>query len=541
MLEHPTVQSRAQRAPAPGIAPCPCLRGAPTRADAFADRRMRATPRPLVLLALLAAYACGDSGDSVLLLAPAQPLGQLDVGLLAYGSAGTPYRLRSAILMIQGPDQTLFFDTEEDPTATTLSATVTPGAYGSFLQEGWRLERADEPSAPLVATLLSPNPDLFNVSAGERARLALRFRVESDVVTTEPGGFDIAIEVDEGGAPPPVCQTDDECAVGEACCSAGFLGTCLLLEPGQSCPLPDLTISEDDVLTSLRIERETFESDSCAIEEGCIPQAGERRLMRFSTTTPNVGDLDLVLGDPAATPGFEFAPCHGHFHFEDYARYELVDGSGAIVAEGHKQAFCLLDSEPVGLPGAATSPRYHCGFQGLQRGWADTYGASLDCQWVDVTDVEDGQYLLRISVNPARVLVESDYDNNVIEVPVTVTDALVDPLAECNVPASTLPFRDCGWSFADGFQPATCEPGELWRVGCGCPDATCEGDPMLRVCEGDSICASGESLALAADNCGPCPAVSFVCPASGTFSVLSAASDLQPYRCDIVAGPDTSP
>jgi hypothetical protein len=538
MLEHANVQSRAPHPPAHGIAAGRLRRVSARSHDRVERHSRRSVPaRLLVLLGLLVTLACGNSSDTVLLLAPAQPLGQLDVSLLAYGSSGTAYRLRSAVLMVQGPDQTLFFDTEEDPTATTLSATVTPGIYGSFLQEGWRLERADAPAAPLVATLISPNPDAFDVVAGERARLVLRFRVESDVVTTEPAGLDIAIEVEESGAP-PVCDADGDCAAGEVCCSAGFLGTCLVLEPGQSCPLPDLTISADEVLTSLRVERETFAADSCAIEEGCVAQAGERRLMRFSTTTPNIGELDLVLGDPATTTGFEFAPCHGHFHFEDYARYELVDASGAIVAEGHKQAFCLLDSEPVGLPGAATRPRYHCGFQGLQRGWADTYGSNLDCQWVDVTDVDDGRYLLRISVNPERVLLESDYDNNVVEVPVTVTDTPVDPLAECSVPASTLPFRDCGWSLADGFEAASCTPGELWRVGCGCPDASCEGDPMLRVCEGGSVCASGESLALAADNCGPCPAVSFVCPASGAFSVLSAASDLQPYGCDIVSGPD---
>lgn len=494
-----------------------------------------------LLLASLVVVGCGN-GETVLLAPPAAAFGQLDLGLVAYGPSGVAYRLRSAVLMVQGPDQTLFFDTEEEPSRAALSASVSAGAYESFLQEGWRLEREGEPGAAVTAALLSPNPDHFQVAAGERTQLALRFRVDTGVVTTDAGELEIGIEVEEAApAVAAVCSDDSACGAGEVCCTAGFLGTCLALEPGAHCPLPDLTVSADDALASLRIERETFPADSCAIEEGCVAAAGERRLLRFSTTTPNVGELDLVLGDPALADGFEYAPCHGHYHFEGYARYELVDAAGAIVAEGHKQAFCLLDSEPVGLPGAAPSPRYHCGFQGLSRGWADTYGASLDCQWVDVTDVADGAYLLRISVNPERILPESDYDNNVVEVPVTVTDAPADPLASCSVPGSTLPFRECGWSFAGGVQGGACTPGQLWRVGCGCPDGACEGDPMLRVCEGGSACLSKQSLALAADNCGACPAVSFTCPESGTFSVLSAASDLQPYRCDIVSGPDATP
>jgi hypothetical protein len=493
-----------------------------------------------MLIPVLSAHGCGE-GDTVYIIDRAVRLGQVDLGLVAYGSAGTPYRLRSAVLMVQGPDRTLFFDSEDDPEQTTLSASVSAGAYESFLQEGWRLERADAPAAPVSASLLSPNPDHFEIIEGRPTRLALRFQVEKEVVTTAPGTLEVALEVEERPSVPGVCANDSECVAGQVCCIAGLLGNCFALEPGASCPLPDLTVSRADALTSLRIERETFPEDSCAIEEGCIARAGERRLLRFSTTTPNIGDMDFVLGDPTRAGHFEYAPCHGHYHFAGYARYELVEGSGAVVAEGHKQAFCMLDSVAVGLPGAATTPRYHCGFQGLQRGWADTYGASLDCQWVDVTDVADGEYLLRISVNPDRILPESNYDNNVVEVAVTVSDAPIDPLSICASPASTLPFRECGWALAAGFTGVRCTPGERWRVGCGCTGGSCEGDPMLRVCEGASACRSRQALALAQDNCGTCPQATFTCPESGTFSVLSAASDLQPFRCDLVSRVDPSP
>jgi len=51
---------------------------------------------------------------------------------------------------------------------------------------------------------------------------------------------------------------------------------------------------------------------------------------------------------------------------------------------GHKQAFCLRDTTQM-VSGVAG--KYHCGNQGISAGWADTYGAELDCQWLDVTAV----------------------------------------------------------------------------------------------------------------------------------------------------------
>jgi hypothetical protein len=349
-------------------------------------------------------------------------MGRVELNLLAAGSQGNRYRLRDAVIMVQGPDSTLFFDSEENLDASSLVSLLPAGAYTSFLQEGWWLERVDSGERVGNVALSSPNPDSFEVLGGGRTRLALRFQVDADEVVAVRGLLEIAVEVEEPPSSSTLCSSDADCGGEQVCCIAGRYGTCQSLEADRTCPLPDLTVSEEAAAATLLINDEVFPPGSCAIEEGCVSASGKRRLLRFATMTPNVGEADLVLGRPEGTPGFEYATCHGHYHFEGYARYELVAQDGAVAATGHKQAFCLLDSTPVGLPGASTTPRFHCEFQGIQRGWADMYDAALDCQWVDITDIPGGEYRLRISINPDRIIAESNFDNNTVEIPVTVAD-----------------------------------------------------------------------------------------------------------------------
>jgi len=345
--------------------------------------------------------------------------------------------------------------------------------------------------------------------------------------TVDVGSFDIVLEVQEQAGAASICSSDADCGAGESCCLGGFLGTCQRLSAGQRCALPDLTVSADVAQASLGLGFAAFAADSCALQEGCVSGPGVRRLLRFSTQTANVGGSDIVLGDPTTTPGFEFAACHGHFHFEGYADYQLLDASGGVAATGHKQAFCLLDSEPVGIAGAPTTPRFHCGFQGIQRGWSDVYGSGLDCQWVDVTDVPAGDYTLRISINPERLIQEGDYTNNTADIAVHLdAPQALDPVAECSPPARGVD-RDCGWSFVDKMRGLTCRPGEVITLGCGgcAGGGVCEGDPMLRICEGTEPCLSITAVALSDDTCSACPEARFSCPASGTYSVLTGSFD----------------
>ncbi len=484
----------------------------------------------LMLALVLASLGC--SSGSAPAPVTTQP-GQIALNLTGVSASGAVYRLRQAFFIANGPDSTIFLDTEESPNLTQLTAAASPGFYTLFLQGGWFLERVDNGvKTPLAAELLSPNPQSFLVVQNALTNVPLRFAVGGEELT---GSFGITLEVEERQGPPAtLCQSTSECASGQTCCVSGFLGTCLALGPGEPCPLPDLTVSAATAASSVSITSEVFGPGSCALEEGCVDGPGERRLLRFSTETGNIGEADVILGDPNGVPGFEFGQCHGHFHFEAYASYELVDTTGAIAAVGHKQAFCLLDSIPLGLPGAPTTPRFHCGFQGIQRGWSDVYGSGLDCQWVDITSVPNGDYLLRISINPDRVLPESNFDNNVAEVPVRIADPPA-PDEPCQFPQAGAS-RDCDWSFAPGFIGLSCTPGELVTIGCGgCSGVgSCSGDPMVRVCEGTEACRLSTTIGLSDDSCSLCPEAQFICPASGQYSTLLAPfSSGSSFTCEL--------
>src|SRR5439155_1220797 len=183
--------------------------------------------------------------------------------------------------------------------------------------------------------------------------------------------------------------------------------------------LPDLIIWGPSV--SPRIATVTFSSSSCAVVEGMV-QAGTRKLLRFSTETRNQGTADIFLGNPASNPLFVWAPCHGHYHFNNYASYRLLDSNGQSAATGLKIGFCLLDSIRWS-PSAPSSARYTCSNQGIQRGWGDLYDSTLDGQWIDITDVPDGNYTLELEVNPLHILPESDYSNNITRVAVAIGSA----------------------------------------------------------------------------------------------------------------------
>ena len=148
----------------------------------------------------------------------------------------------------------------------------------------------------------------------------------------------------------------------------------LVLNWSQACTaLPDLIFWGPAASPS--ITTETFTSTDCEVVEGC-ESTGTHTLLTFNAETRNIGSGDLVIGDPSTNVLFHWASCHGHYHFEDFAQYSLLDTNGNTVAAGHKVGFCVTDDSRWSTT-ANQNAVFNCNYQGLQAGWADVY----ECQF----------------------------------------------------------------------------------------------------------------------------------------------------------------
>jgi len=223
---------------------------------------------------------------------------------------------------------------------------------------------------------------------------------------------------------------------------------------------PDLIIWPD-ALNPTIVER-NFLTNTCEVIEGCA-EAGLRRYLIFNTETRNIGAADLIMGDPRFNTNFVFVSCHGHYHFSAFADYRLVGSAGLPVANGNKVGFCLRDSARFNAT-APPGPRYNCDYQGIQSGWADIYDASLPCQWVDLTGVAPGLYVLEIEVNPEGRLAETSRSNNLTRMSLVIDGPCSGAPTNDNFDSPILMTRRVESAFSS-TACATREPGERNHTG----------------------------------------------------------------------------
>ncbi|XP_071782512.1 protein-lysine 6-oxidase [Centroberyx gerrardi] len=190
--------------------------------------------------------------------------------------------------------------------------------------------------------------------------------------------------------------------------------------------LPDLVPDPYYIQIATYIQRVPMYNLRCAAEENCLASSARyaqdydtRVLLRFPQRVKNQGTADFLPSKPRYA--WEWHSCHHHFHSMDqFSLYELLDVSTqSRVAEGHKASFCLEDT--------SCDPGYYRRFactshtQGLSPGCYDTYNADIDCQWIDITDVSPGRYILKVTVNPGNQVPESNFNNNVVRCDVQYT------------------------------------------------------------------------------------------------------------------------
>lgn len=196
--------------------------------------------------------------------------------------------------------------------------------------------------------------------------------------------------------------------------------------------LPDLIPDPYAIQAGTYVQRMQMYALRCAAEENCLARSAYvpgirdidfRVLLRFPQKVKNQGTADFLPLKPRYQ--WDWHSCHQHYHSMDaFSNYDLLDIiSGRKVAEGHKASFCLEDTGCD--PGFRR--RYACTShtQGLSPGCHDTYAANIDCQWIDITDVPPGNYILQVTVNPNFHVLESDFTNNIVRCDIIYTGVYV--------------------------------------------------------------------------------------------------------------------
>jgi hypothetical protein len=329
-----------------------------------------------------------------------------------------------------------------------------------------------------------------------------------------------------GDASTQLCQSDGDCATDEVCCSAGFAGECRARASG-ACRLPDLAlVALGEPRPSLSETYVDAINEPCRIERGCVTGGGWRRIVTLATAIANTGD-DLIFGSPLAGRAFERSSCDGEYRVQDFVRHELLDAAGEVVQSSPGYPLCS-DS------GAS---RFDCEFMGIESGRVEKRSGQ-DCTGVDITDVPPGDYLLRIGVNPEQRWSESTLDNNIVQLPLTLTS--FDPTESCPEQANPLldngfGTKDCGWAPVTD-EPASCTPYEQLELVC----TSCSGVGLVavRACSGSEPCSYARSLGESWTDSifedpeldPPCLSFYLDCPASGSYR-LWQQSDGRGARC----------
>jgi hypothetical protein len=130
----------------------------------------------------------------------------------------------------------------------------------------------------------------------------------------------------------------------------------------------------------------------------------------------------------AGTMGFDSKKGHNHWHFEQFARYQLLDSGKNLAVASHKVGFCIAPSDPVNLlaPHAVWQPpaigfgNFTCGSptalwvqEMMPVGWGDTYSQFVAGQAFDIISVPNGTYYIEVIANPQHVLYESNTHNDI--------------------------------------------------------------------------------------------------------------------------------
>lgn len=128
---------------------------------------------------------------------------------------------------------------------------------------------------------------------------------------------------------------------------------------------------------------------------------------------------------------------HDHWHIQGVMLYQMWSGDGQV-RRGHKVGFCFLDSRRMIGSAPAVYGGHTCGDQsslnnrmGLTVGWGDEYPANFTFQWIEISTLPPGDYIVQARADEQDWYVESNETNNCAwaQIRITASDGPVTVLA----------------------------------------------------------------------------------------------------------------
>lgn len=258
-----------------------------------------------------------------------------------------------------------------------------------------------------------------------------------------------------------------------------------------------------------------------------------------------------------------FHPSHGHQHVDDWGIYTLRVNNGdpnplnwPIVGTGSKLGFCLIDlgnctsssgycRDSLGnILNNTNIPNYGLGggnygcnntVQGISNGYMDTYSQSLDGMWINIPPGTcNGTYWVVIQIDPYNYFLETNENNNVVAVPITLTKQVASGTATitankampiCASETVTLTANAATsylWSTGATTQSIVVSGNGVYTVTTTNACGTATSAPFIVTTTGPAAPTTQN-----ADRCGP-GSVTLSATGSGTINWYSSASGGSP-------------
>jgi Lysyl oxidase len=203
----------------------------------------------------------------------------------------------------------------------------------------------------------------------------------------------------------------------------------LLPDLVQGLPTPISALLDDS--TGTRQTRLVFGSTIANVGEGPLILRARRApgasTMAAHQVIRRSDGSSYVRRQVAGTLKFVIASDHRHWHLLGIDRYELWTGNASRrLRRDRKQGFCLGDRYQLypgrRLPRQPRRPAYpgFCGkdrpdlthiVEGITVGWGDSYLANIEGQYIDITGVTPGRYLLVHRIRRGGLLEVNPYND----------------------------------------------------------------------------------------------------------------------------------